>query len=130
MGDYYVHPYIPNSVPSIKKEMLEEIKASSADELYSEITDSGPITVAPDGSLLGLLLRHGIDFGYVMVKLGSDGEHLWNKTVLGQSWDYNIYSIRFSIAPTGLAYIVSSLDWDIQITAYNIGEYSIPPSKW
>jgi len=37
MGDYYVHPYIPNSVPSIKKEMLEEIKASSADELYSEM---------------------------------------------------------------------------------------------
>jgi glycine dehydrogenase subunit 1 len=37
MEDDYVHPYIPNSVPSIKKKMLEEIGAGSADELYAEM---------------------------------------------------------------------------------------------
>jgi glycine dehydrogenase subunit 1 len=37
MGEDFVHPYIPNSVPSIKKKMLEEIGASSADELYAEM---------------------------------------------------------------------------------------------
>ena len=37
MGDDFVHPYIPNSVPSIKKKMLEEIGASNADELYAEM---------------------------------------------------------------------------------------------
>ena len=37
MGDDFVHPYIPNSVPSIKKKMLEEIGATSADELYAEM---------------------------------------------------------------------------------------------
>jgi len=37
MGDDFVHPYIPNSVPGIKKEMLEEIGASNADELYAEM---------------------------------------------------------------------------------------------
>ena len=37
MGDDFVHPYIPNSVPSIKKKMLEEIGATNADELYAEM---------------------------------------------------------------------------------------------
>lgn len=37
MTDEYVHPYIPNSVPSIKKQMLKEIGAKSADELYAEM---------------------------------------------------------------------------------------------
>ena len=37
MGEDFVHPYIPNSVPSIKKKMLEEIGAASADELYAEM---------------------------------------------------------------------------------------------
>ncbi len=37
MGDDFVHPYIPNSVPNIKKKMLEEIGASSAAELYAEM---------------------------------------------------------------------------------------------
>jgi len=37
MGDDFVHPYIPNSVPGIKKKMLEEIGASSANELYAEM---------------------------------------------------------------------------------------------
>ncbi|MFW9991363.1 MAG: aminomethyl-transferring glycine dehydrogenase subunit GcvPA [Candidatus Odinarchaeota archaeon] len=32
-----VHPYIPNSVPEIKAEMLEEIGAKDIDELYEEI---------------------------------------------------------------------------------------------
>jgi glycine cleavage system P protein (glycine dehydrogenase) subunit 1 len=33
----YVHPYIPNSVPSIKKQMLKEIGVKSVDELYQDI---------------------------------------------------------------------------------------------
>jgi glycine dehydrogenase subunit 1 len=37
MGEDFVHPYIPNSVPSIKREMLEFIGASSAEELYAEM---------------------------------------------------------------------------------------------
>jgi glycine dehydrogenase subunit 1 len=37
MGTDFVHPYIPNSVPSIKKKMLEEIGVSSAEELYAEM---------------------------------------------------------------------------------------------
>jgi glycine dehydrogenase subunit 1 len=37
MTDDYVHPYSPNSVPSIKKEMLKEIGVSSAKELYAEM---------------------------------------------------------------------------------------------
>lgn len=37
MGTDFVHPYIPNSVPRIKKKMLDEIGASSAEELYAEM---------------------------------------------------------------------------------------------
>lgn len=37
MTDEYVHPYIPNSVPSIKKQMLKEIGANSAEELYAQM---------------------------------------------------------------------------------------------
>jgi glycine dehydrogenase subunit 1 len=37
LDDNFVHPYIPNSVPSIKKQMLERIGAESADELYAEM---------------------------------------------------------------------------------------------
>jgi glycine dehydrogenase subunit 1 len=33
----FVHPYIPNSVPEIKREMLRVIGAASADELYREM---------------------------------------------------------------------------------------------
>jgi len=33
----FVHPYIPNSVPRVKREMLEHIGAEDADELYSEM---------------------------------------------------------------------------------------------
>ncbi|MHA1576999.1 MAG: aminomethyl-transferring glycine dehydrogenase subunit GcvPA, partial [Candidatus Thorarchaeota archaeon] len=35
-----VHPYIPNSVPEIKKRMLKEIGVSSSDEIFSCIPDS------------------------------------------------------------------------------------------
>lgn len=41
----FVHPYIPNSVPEIKKEMLRLIGAGGADELYREMI--------PDRLLLG-----------------------------------------------------------------------------
>ena len=35
MPDASAHPYIPNSVPRIKEEMLEEIGVASVDELYA-----------------------------------------------------------------------------------------------
>ena len=34
-----VHPYIPNSVPEVKQQMLEAIGIESVDELYSEIPE-------------------------------------------------------------------------------------------
>ena len=34
-----VHPYIPNSVPEVKQEMLREIGVESIEELYEEIPD-------------------------------------------------------------------------------------------
>lgn len=37
MEEDFVHPYIPNSVPRVKREMLEHIGAEDADELYSEM---------------------------------------------------------------------------------------------
>ncbi len=37
--DYRGHPYIPNSVPAVKAEMLAEIGARSVDELYQDIPD-------------------------------------------------------------------------------------------
>jgi glycine dehydrogenase subunit 1 len=37
MGEDFVHPYIPNSVPEIKREMLDFIGVSSANELYAEM---------------------------------------------------------------------------------------------
>ncbi len=37
MGEDFVHPYIPNSVPKIKREMLDFIGAKDADELYAEM---------------------------------------------------------------------------------------------
>jgi len=38
MGDDdFVHPYIPNSVPEVKREMLREIGAKDARELFAEM---------------------------------------------------------------------------------------------
>lgn len=34
-----VHPYIPNSVPEIKKQMLEEIGVKDIDTLYEDIPE-------------------------------------------------------------------------------------------
>lgn len=39
MPDSPAHPYIPNSAPRIKAEMLQEIGASSVEELYGAIPD-------------------------------------------------------------------------------------------
>jgi len=39
MSKKKVHPYIPNSVPEVKKQMLEEIGASTIDELYEDIPE-------------------------------------------------------------------------------------------
>jgi glycine cleavage system P protein (glycine dehydrogenase) subunit 1 len=35
-----VHPYIPNSIPAVKAEMLKAIGASSVEELYADIPES------------------------------------------------------------------------------------------
>jgi len=35
----YVHPYIPNSVPEVKAEMLKQIGVESIEELYSDIPE-------------------------------------------------------------------------------------------
>jgi len=35
--DSFIHPYIPNSIPEIQRQMLETIGAESIDELYSDI---------------------------------------------------------------------------------------------
>ena len=35
-----VYPYIPNSAPSIKEEMLEQVGAKSADEFYADIPEN------------------------------------------------------------------------------------------
>ena len=35
-----VYPYIPNSVPSIKEEMLEQVGAASTDEFYADIPEN------------------------------------------------------------------------------------------
>lgn len=40
MNERAAHPYIPNSVPSVKAEMLAEIGAGSIDELYADIPES------------------------------------------------------------------------------------------
>ncbi len=37
VDDDFVHPYIPNSVPDVKREMLREIGARDAEELYAEM---------------------------------------------------------------------------------------------
>ena len=34
-----VHPYIPNSVPAVQREMLAEIGAASIEELYQDILE-------------------------------------------------------------------------------------------
>ena len=39
MADVNVHPYIPNSVPEVKAEMLKEIGISSVEDIFAEIPD-------------------------------------------------------------------------------------------
>jgi glycine dehydrogenase subunit 1 len=39
MADVDVHPYIPNSVPAVKAEMLKEIGISSVEDIFAEIPD-------------------------------------------------------------------------------------------
>jgi len=35
----FIHPYIPNSVPEVKAQMLKEIGAKDIEELYEDIPD-------------------------------------------------------------------------------------------
>jgi len=38
-GEHTVHPYIPNSVPGVKREMLREIGASDIEDLFAQIPE-------------------------------------------------------------------------------------------
>ncbi len=96
------------------------------DELYSERIQCGQIAVAPDGSLIGLVMKESIDFGYVMVKFNPDGELQWNKNIIGKFWGHWIPGVHLRVASSGLAYVVDYWDSDIHINAYNIGDYTIP----
>ncbi|MFX1604766.1 MAG: hypothetical protein ACFFDD_02560 [Promethearchaeota archaeon] len=96
------------------------------DKTYTERTQCGQIAVAPDGSLIGLLMKTGIDFGYVMVKFSSEGELLWNKTIIDKFWGQWIQGVHLRVASTGLAYEVNWWNMDIHIDAFVIGNYSIP----
>ncbi len=62
--DKVVHPYIPNSVPRVQKEMLAEIGAKSIDELYELIPDDllfkGKLNI-PDGYQDEYSLRRHMD---------------------------------------------------------------------
>ena len=37
--NHFIHPYIPNSIPEIKQEMLKEIGINDVMELYEDIPD-------------------------------------------------------------------------------------------
>ncbi len=39
MKEAEVYPYIPNSVPAVKQEMLDEVGISSVEEIFAEIPD-------------------------------------------------------------------------------------------
>jgi glycine dehydrogenase subunit 1 len=40
MSESFVHPYIPNSVPEIKREMLAAVGAGSVEEFYADVPES------------------------------------------------------------------------------------------
>lgn len=37
MGKSFIHPYMPNSVPEIKEEMLKEIGVESVEDIYQSV---------------------------------------------------------------------------------------------
>ena len=37
MGKDFIHPYMPNSVPGIKEEMLQELGIKSVEEIYESV---------------------------------------------------------------------------------------------
>lgn len=37
MGKDFVHPYMPNSVPEIKQEMLQELGVESIEDIYKSV---------------------------------------------------------------------------------------------
>ena len=37
--DKIVYPYIPNSVPEVERQMLEEVEAASTEDFYGEIPE-------------------------------------------------------------------------------------------
>ena len=37
MTKSFVHPYIPNSIPQIKKDMMKQIGVQSIEELYADV---------------------------------------------------------------------------------------------
>jgi glycine dehydrogenase subunit 1 len=58
----FVHPYIPNSVPEIKEQMLREIGARSVDDLYADIPERlrfrGRMNLPPPLTSEAALRRH------------------------------------------------------------------------
>jgi len=60
----FVHPYIPNSVPQAKEEILAELNAESADEFYEDIPQDLRVVNElnlPEPLLSEHALRHHID---------------------------------------------------------------------
>lgn len=45
MDERTAHPYIPNSIPSVRDAMLEAIGAANVEELYADIPPSSGSTV-------------------------------------------------------------------------------------
>jgi glycine dehydrogenase subunit 1 len=79
MGDDgFVHPYIPNSVPEVKREMLLEIGARDAQELYAEMIPNrlllkDPLNL-PDPLLSELDLRRHVEG--ILAKNRTCADHL------------------------------------------------------
>ena len=51
-----VYPYIPNSEPSIKQQMLDEIGVADVEALYADIPEALRLNRKPDKTSLKLLL--------------------------------------------------------------------------
>jgi glycine dehydrogenase subunit 1 len=72
-----VHPYIPNSVPSIKREMLEEVGAQSVDDFYEDVPERlrlGRLLDLPEPFLSEYALKRHVEG--VLSKNRTCGEYL------------------------------------------------------
>jgi glycine dehydrogenase subunit 1 len=80
--DNRVHPYIPNSVPAIKKEMLRAVGAASVDDFYADVPEAlrlrEPLDLPEALSSEQTLRRHvaGLLARNTAAGSGSPGEYL------------------------------------------------------